>query len=135
MCQLGSSPIIMRLFLKIFVFSLNSSPLTMKQFGKIFVLFTWTGRPLQWHNFEKSLYFSPRQVTHYNEIIFKNPRMFHLGRLSITIWSFWKIFVFFHLGKLPITMWSFWKILVFFLWSCHQWKFNAFKKSLFFTRG
>jgi hypothetical protein len=98
------------------VFLLSRLPIIIRPPWKIFVFFLLGRSPITIRPHWKSLYFSPDQVTHYNEITRK------------------KIFVFFYLDRSPITMRPLWKNLCIFFLSWRVTHDNlTISKSLNFT--
>jgi hypothetical protein len=83
----GRSPVTTRPLWKIFVFfitlknlrifHLDRSPITTRSIWKIYAFFTTLKNLCIFHLFEKSLHFSPGQVTHYNKTTSKNKPFFN----------------------------------------------------------
>ena len=92
------------------VFLLSRLPIIIRPPWKIFVFFLLGRSPITIRPHWKSLYFSPDQVTHYNEITRKKIFVFfYLDRSPITMRPLWKnlCIFFFYLGGLPMIIWPF----------------------------
>jgi len=115
----------------LYIFHLGRSLITIRLFLKKNCIFHLDRSLIQWDHFW-NLYFSPKQVTHYNRTTLKTLLILCLSRSPITMRPLWKIFLFFYLGNSFITMRLPWKLFI-FPWASNPWQFDHFKKSFNFT--